>query len=159
MLVRGTYLTENVFPKSLGNAITEDYDRRGVKFIWEDEPDRDFQKDKHLITRTRNGKEIISDVIIAGIGIEPETHLAKSAGLKIENGIAVNEFLQTSSADIYAAGDNAYFPYQVLGKAMRVEHWDNAIKQGKTAGMNMAGGTDGLYAYAVLFLRLVRFRL
>jgi 3-phenylpropionate/trans-cinnamate dioxygenase ferredoxin reductase subunit len=139
MLVRGTYLTENVFPKQLGKSITDDYAKRGVKFIWEDEPSEILKNGLGLITRTKNGQEIVSDVIIAGIGIEPDTQLAKSAGLKIENGISVNEFLQTSDSDIYAAGDNAYFPYQALGRQMRVEHWDNAIEQGKTAGMNMAG--------------------
>ena len=87
MLVRGTYLTENVFPKSLGKAITDDYQKRGVKFIREDEPIGISQKDNQLITRTKQGQEIASDVIMAGIGIEPETQLAKSAGLKIENGI------------------------------------------------------------------------
>jgi NADPH-dependent 2,4-dienoyl-CoA reductase/sulfur reductase-like enzyme len=51
----------------------------------------------------------------------------------------VNEYLQTSHPDIYAAGDNALFPYLALGDRRRVEHWDNAIRQGKCAGRNMAG--------------------
>jgi 3-phenylpropionate/trans-cinnamate dioxygenase ferredoxin reductase subunit len=139
MLVRGTYLTENVLPKSLGQAINDDYVRRGVKFLWEDSPVWIDIRGEHLLTRTKSGKGITSDVVIAGIGIEPDTQLAESAGLQIENGIAVNEYLQSSSPDIYAAGDNTYFPYAALGIRMRVEHWDNAIMQGRTAGMNMAG--------------------
>jgi NADPH-dependent 2,4-dienoyl-CoA reductase/sulfur reductase-like enzyme len=70
--------------------------------------------------------------------------------LAVENGITVNEFLQSSSPDIYAAGDNANFPYQALGRRMRVEHWDNAVNQGKTAGMNMAGAHTA-YTYMPYF--------
>jgi 3-phenylpropionate/trans-cinnamate dioxygenase ferredoxin reductase subunit len=139
MLVRGTYLTEQVFDKSLGAAVSEDYVRRGVKILWEDSPVWIDRRGKNMLTHTKSGKEITADVVIAGIGIDPEVQLAKSAQLAIENGIEVNEFLQTSMPDIYAAGDNAYFPYAALGRRMRVEHWDNAIMQGKTAGMNMAG--------------------
>jgi NADPH-dependent 2,4-dienoyl-CoA reductase/sulfur reductase-like enzyme len=139
MLIRGNYLVENVFPKPLGMAIQEDFINRGVKILTHDAPVSIEKPDGYFITRTKAGKEITSDVVITGIGIEPETHLAKSANLKIENGIVVNEFLQTSSPDIYAAGDNTCFPYQALDRYMRVEHWDNAVNQGLTAGMNMAG--------------------
>jgi 3-phenylpropionate/trans-cinnamate dioxygenase ferredoxin reductase subunit len=150
MLARGTYLTEQVFPKSLGYAINEDYARRGVKIIFEDSPASIIRRGKNLITGTESGKEIVSEVVIVGIGIRPETQLAESAGLAVENGIAVNEFLQSSAPDVYAAGDNAYFPYAALGRRMRVEHWDNAINQGKTAGMNMAGAHTA-YTYMPYF--------
>ena len=62
----------------------------------------------------------------------------------------VNEYLQTSDPDIYAAGDNANFPYTALGKRMRVEHWDNALNQGKWAGRNMAGAGEP-YTYMPYF--------
>jgi 3-phenylpropionate/trans-cinnamate dioxygenase ferredoxin reductase component len=139
MLLRGQYLVENVFPKALGFAIQDDFVRRGVKIFIEDSPVSIARRNSHFVTRTKAGREISSDVVIAGIGIEPETKLAKSANLKIENGVVVNEFLQSSDPDVYAAGDNTNFPYQALGRQMRVEHWDNAVNQGKTAGMNMAG--------------------
>ena len=67
----------------------------------------------------------------------------------------VNEYLQTSDPDIYAAGDNAFFPYQALGQNMRIEHWDNAVNQGKWAGRNMAGAHEQFdympYFYSDLF--------
>jgi NADPH-dependent 2,4-dienoyl-CoA reductase/sulfur reductase-like enzyme len=75
-----------------------------------------------------------------GIGIAPQVELAVKAGLQTGNGIIVNEFLQTSNPDIFAAGDNAFFPYLALDQKMRVEHWDNALNQGKWAGRNMSGG-------------------
>jgi 3-phenylpropionate/trans-cinnamate dioxygenase ferredoxin reductase component len=139
MLMRGEYLVDNIFPKNLGIAIQNDYIERGIKIFTRDNPVSIVRRNSHLVTRTASGREISSDVVIVGIGIEPEMKLAKSAGLVVKDGIVVNEFLQTSSPDIYAAGDNAYFPYSVLARNMRVEHWDNAINQGKTAGMNMAG--------------------
>jgi 3-phenylpropionate/trans-cinnamate dioxygenase ferredoxin reductase component len=150
MLVKEAYLAERIFPKALGNAIQNDYVRRGIKIFTEDMPVSIVRRGKNLMTRTRNGKEITSEVIIAGIGIEPEVQLAKSAGLAVENGVVVNEYLQSSSPDVYAAGDNAYFPYEVFGKNMRVEHWDNAINAGKTAGMNMAGAHTA-YTYMPYF--------
>ena len=64
---------------------------------------------------------------------------AEKAGLRIENGIVVNDLLQTSNPDIFAAGDNAFFPSRALGRPVRIEHWDNAVSQGKWAGQNMAG--------------------
>src|SRR5262249_40819679 len=89
--------------------------------------------------KTGSGKEILAAGIIAGIGIEPNTQVAKAAGLKVENGIVVNEFLQTSSPDVYAAGDVASFYNPALGKQMPVEHEDNANTMGRMAGRNMAG--------------------
>jgi NAD(P)H-nitrite reductase large subunit len=139
MLVRGSYLVERVFPKPLGAKIQADYVQRGITILTEDEPASIRRRGKNLLTRTKRGREIVSDVIVVGIGIEPEMQLAKSAGLAVGDGIVVNEFLQTSSPDIYAAGDNAFFPYTALNRSMRVEHWDNAVGQGKAAGMNMAG--------------------
>jgi NADPH-dependent 2,4-dienoyl-CoA reductase/sulfur reductase-like enzyme len=150
MLVRGEYLVEQVFPKALGGAIQNDFIERGIKIFTQDSPVSIARRNNHFVTRTKNGKEISSDVVIAGIGIEPQMQLAKAAGLPVDNGIVVNEFLQTSSPDIYAAGDNANFPYQALARRMRVEHWDNAVNQGKTAGMNMAGANIA-YTYMPYF--------
>lgn len=139
ILMDGPYLVDRIFPKSVGTAIQQEYIRRGVKILSQDSVVSITKRDGLLSTTTRSNRIINSDVVIIGIGIEPETELANSAGLKLGNGIVVNEFLQTSNQDIYAAGDNACFPYQVLGIDTRVEHWDNAINQGKTAGVNMAG--------------------
>jgi NADPH-dependent 2,4-dienoyl-CoA reductase/sulfur reductase-like enzyme len=79
------------------------------------------------------------DVIVVGIGLIPNLDLAKDTGLEVDDGILVNEFLQTSKPDIYAAGDVANFMNYGLGKRMRVEHEDNANTMGIIAGKNMAG--------------------
>ena len=139
ILMDGPYLVDRIFPKSLGMAVQKDYIHRGVKILSQDSPVSITKGEQFFSTRTKSSRVIHSDAIVVGIGIEPDTKLADSAGLEVGNGIIVNEFLQTSRKDIYAAGDNANFPYQALGINTRVEHWDNAVNQGKTAGMNMAG--------------------
>jgi 3-phenylpropionate/trans-cinnamate dioxygenase ferredoxin reductase subunit len=78
-------------------------------------------------------------MVLVGVGITPSTQLAAAAGLKVDNGILVDEHLRTSDMNIFAAGDvaNAYNPR--LGRHIRVEHWANARRQGATAGKAMLG--------------------
>ena len=86
-----------------------------------------------------DGSRIDADMVLVGVGITPDTQLAAQAGLKINNGIMVDEHLRTSDVNIFAAGDvaNAYNPR--LGRHIRVEHWANARRQGATAGKAMLG--------------------
>ena len=79
---------------------------------------------------------------MAGIGLRPNVELAQSAGLKVDNGIVVNQRLESSLPDIYAAGDVVNFLHPTLGKRVRVEHEDNAVFMGKLAGRNMAGANE-----------------
>jgi len=90
------------------------------------------------------------DGVVAGIGIRPNVELAQQAGLYVENGIMVNQHLQTSDPDIYAAGDVANFFHSALEKRVRVEHEDNALGMGKLAGRNMAGA-DESYTHIPMF--------
>jgi 3-phenylpropionate/trans-cinnamate dioxygenase ferredoxin reductase component len=89
-----------------------------------------------------DGRVIKADTIIAGIGAAPDVKLAADAGLTIENGIACNEYMQTSDADIYAAGDCAsYINPKLGGRRMRLEAWRSAQEQAATAAANMLGGS------------------
>jgi NADPH-dependent 2,4-dienoyl-CoA reductase/sulfur reductase-like enzyme len=103
-----------------------------------------------LIVTTGKGLEFAADGVIAGLGIEPNTELAKQAGLKVDNGIVVNELLRTNDPDIFAAGDVANFYSATLDKRMRVEHEDNANVMGEMAGRNMAGQSD-IYSHQPYF--------
>lgn len=91
---------------------------------------------------TRSRREIPCDFVCVGVGIVPNVELAQEAGLAVENGIVVNEYLQTSHSDIYAAGDVANYPDPVFGKRRRVEHWGHAEYCGQLAGQNMAGANN-----------------
>lgn len=133
------YLCARVFPESLGSAILQTYRDKGVGIESEDVPVAIEKRNGVFTTRTKNGQQIESDMVIAGIGILPAAELARGAGLATENGITVNEYLQSSNQDIYAAGDNAFRYYPALDGKYRIEHWDCALSQGKRAGENMAG--------------------
>jgi 3-phenylpropionate/trans-cinnamate dioxygenase ferredoxin reductase subunit len=155
MIFPEPYLVQRVFPDYLGEALQEQYAGRGIQFRHGDRPSAIARTGAGYETRTQNGDLVKADLIVAGIGIVPAVELAKGASLQVGDGIVVNEFLQTSHPDIYAAGDNARFPYQALGRSMRVEHWDNALSQGKWAGRNMAGAREAFsympYFYSDLF--------
>ena len=88
--------------------------------------------------RTSRG-ELPADLVAVGVGIAPNTELAQEAGLKVDRGIVVDEYLQTDSEGVYAAGDVARFYSPIFERHLRVEHYDVAAKQGMTAGANMAG--------------------
>lgn len=139
MVFPESYLVSRVFPDGLGIAIQAHFREKGVKILAGDVPISIEKIDGKFVTATKEGKRLESDIVIAGLGIIPCIVLAEKAGLSVNNGIVVNEFLKTSDPDIYAAGDIANFPYTAIGATVRVEHWDNAINQGKQAGRNMTG--------------------
>jgi len=144
------YLVSRVVPEALGRALQAEYAKRGVRIVSGDQPESVTRSGERFTVRTRQGEELTADLVIAGIGIAPELTLAAQARLQTGNGIVVNEYLQTSDSAIYAAGDNTFFPYRTLGKPVRVEHWDNALNQGKCAGRNMAGAAEA-YDYMPYF--------
>jgi NADPH-dependent 2,4-dienoyl-CoA reductase/sulfur reductase-like enzyme len=150
MIFPDSYLVSRVFPEYLGRALQEQYRSRGIRILAGEKPASFVKKGSTFITRTETGKEIESDMVIVGIGIAPSLDLPRRAGLQTANGIIVDEYLQASLPDIYAAGDIAFFPYQVLGKQVRIEHWDNALNQGRWAGRNMAGAREP-YTYMPYF--------
>jgi 3-phenylpropionate/trans-cinnamate dioxygenase ferredoxin reductase subunit len=153
MIFPGEWLVARVFPEPLGRALTDYYRTKGI-VVAQDVPTSIERSGNVYIIRTRGGQQIPADLVVVGIGITPNISLAQAAGLKTGNGIVVDEFLRTSDQDIYAAGDVAFFPDPVLGPR-RIEHWDNAISQGKHAGRNMAGAnepfTDIPYFFSDLF--------
>ena len=89
--------------------------------------------------RTTDGEVVDGDLIVLGVGAAPRDGLARDAGLAVDDGILVDEYLTTSDPRILAAGDVANAWHPLLQRRLRVEHWDNAIKQGLAAGATMAG--------------------
>jgi len=86
-----------------------------------------------------DGTQLHGDAILAAVGVEPRVELASSAGLAIDNGIAVDATLRTSDPNIFAAGDASSFPHELFGSRIRVECWKNAEEQGEIAARNMLG--------------------
>jgi 3-phenylpropionate/trans-cinnamate dioxygenase ferredoxin reductase component len=78
-------------------------------------------------------------VVVAGIGVLPVTEPLANSGIQMDNGVLVNEYLETSQANIYAAGDVANYQDTLYGKRRRVEHWDNAVSQGQHCARTLLG--------------------
>lgn len=157
MIFPAATICDRVFPKAVGQAIQRHYRERGIYILDSDMPVSIGRNERGFITRTTSGKTIESDLVVAGIGTRPVTGLAQEAGLEMGDGIIVDECLQTSHPDIYAAGDNANFPYPALGRNVRIEHWDNALNQGKLAGRNMAGAREPFTHQPYFFSDLFEF--
>ncbi len=143
-------ISEHAFPQDLSYFLNDYYRQKGVEVLAGEFVVSVQKEGKHILARTGSGRVIEVDGVVAGIGIHPNLELAKQAGLEADNGIIVNEQLQTSQPDIYAAGDVANFHHSALGRRVRVEHEDNAIQMGKTAGRNMAGASDS-YTHVPMF--------
>jgi 3-phenylpropionate/trans-cinnamate dioxygenase ferredoxin reductase component len=92
--------------------------------------------------RTSDGRKLECDFVVVGVGVQPRTQLAADAGIAVDDGILVDEHLQTSTPGVFAAGDvaNAHHPF--YGERIRVEHWANALNQGPAAARSMLGRTD-----------------
>ncbi|HUM45505.1 MAG TPA: FAD/NAD(P)-binding oxidoreductase [Chitinophagales bacterium] len=139
-----------VYPSALASFLNSYYESKGVTVLANDGV---IGIEKSMATytiSTKSGKTLKADVVVAGIGVKPNTALAAEAGLKVENGIVVDENLCTSEPNIYAAGDVANFYSPALGKRVRVEHEDNSNVMGAIAGRNMAGANEK-YNYLPFF--------
>jgi 3-phenylpropionate/trans-cinnamate dioxygenase ferredoxin reductase component len=123
--------------------------RKGVAFFTDERVSEIRGNGRPSTVVTQSGRELPCDFVCVGVGIVPNVELAVQAGLAVDNGVVVNEFLQTSHPDIYAAGDVANYLDPVFGKRRRVEHWGHAEYSGQLAGRNMAGAREpyGLLTY------------
>jgi 3-phenylpropionate/trans-cinnamate dioxygenase ferredoxin reductase subunit len=111
----------------------------GVRFRFR-ESVREFRgSDRVQEVVTDKGSRIGCDFVVIGVGITPSTEVVNGSAVGVENGIVVDEFCRTNVDGVYAAGDVANHDHPLFGRRIRVEHWDNALKQGATAARNMMG--------------------
>jgi len=115
------------------------FEKRGVKLLAEKKVAALLGTKTVRSVGLVSGEEVPADFVVAGIGVVPATQLFKKTSLEIKDGICVNEFLETNHPEVWAAGDVSNYPDKVFDKRRRLDHWDNAVEQGRCAVRNMMG--------------------
>jgi 3-phenylpropionate/trans-cinnamate dioxygenase ferredoxin reductase subunit len=133
----------------VGEALASIHREQGVELLTEEEVVAFEGGDALEAVVTMKAGRLPCDLAVTGVGILPDVQLAESAGLQIDNGILVDERCRTSVPGVYAAGDVAHFQHPLFGR-VRVEHYNNAEKQGRYAAKSMLGTTDP-YDYVYSF--------
>ncbi len=136
-----TRVWEKLFTTRMANFFEHYYREHGVTLIKETKVTgfSSSEHGRHQVSLS-SGKDLVTDMVVVGVGVAPNVQLFKGSDLELDNGVVVNRFLETSIADVYAAGDIARYRDALYGdKLRRIEHWDNAMSQGEHAARAMLG--------------------
>lgn len=139
LIADGPVLLERVLGTEVGTVYQHLHAERGVDLVMNQRAVAFRGSTAVEAVETADGAKIEGDIVVVGVGALPRTQLAVEAGLDVGDGIIVDEHLETSVPGIYAAGDVAAAWHPLLQARIRVEHWDNARRQGRTAARNMLG--------------------
>jgi 3-phenylpropionate/trans-cinnamate dioxygenase ferredoxin reductase subunit len=130
-----------VLGPEVGGVLAGIHREKGVELVLEDSVAAFEGAGRVQRVRTKKGRALECDFVVAGIGIVPNAELLAAAGATVDNGVLVDELCRTSLPDVYAAGDVANHLHPVFGR-LRVEHWNNGSRQGRAAARAMLGGPE-----------------
>ncbi len=139
LITRADMLMDKLNTPLLSEFFLRYFRKRGVEIIFNDTVSRFYGNDRVEGVTTQGGRDVPCDMAVIGVGVTPEIEFLNGSGILINDGIRVDEYLQTNQPNIFAAGDIANFYDPVFGAYRRFEHWDNALKQGRLAAKNMLG--------------------
>ena len=139
---RNTVPLRRVLGEEVGRVVEEIHRDHGTELIFEDRVAAFEGTGRVGRVTTQRGHRIECDFVVVGLGVEPVTDTLAGTGVEIDNGVLVDEHCRTSVEGIYAAGDIANHYHPVFRRHIRVEHWQNALKQGPAAGRNMLGKNE-----------------
>jgi 3-phenylpropionate/trans-cinnamate dioxygenase ferredoxin reductase subunit len=140
---------ERVVGPEVGGAFTAIHEEHGVELLSDEQLVRFEGEGRVEAAVTASGRRLECDFAVVGIGIEPQVPPFKTGSIEQSNGVLVDELCRTSASDIYAAGDLANALHPLFGR-VRVEHYNNAEKQGRAAARSMLGANDP-YDYVYTF--------
>jgi 3-phenylpropionate/trans-cinnamate dioxygenase ferredoxin reductase subunit len=139
MIERASLPLERVLGPELGAIYVDLHSGHGVEFMPETTVDRFQGKGSVERVVTNDGSSIDTDFVVVGIGVAPRAGLVETAGVRVDNGVLVDEHLEANVPGVFAAGDVANARHPFYGRHLRVEHWANALKQGPVAARAMLG--------------------
>ena len=131
LILREDRVWSRVFTAPMSGFFERYYISRGVQLLKRESVVRLEGKGRVSTAVLSSGRTIPCDLVVAGVGATPVSELFTNGGLAVENGIVVNEYLETNQRGIFAAGDVANYFDIIFHKRRRVEHWDNAVSQGQ----------------------------
>jgi NADPH-dependent 2,4-dienoyl-CoA reductase/sulfur reductase-like enzyme len=139
MVLHEDRIWKRFFTPEMSQAFENYYAARGVRFVKRAAVQAFRGSGAVEAVELREGSAVACDLVVAGIGVEPVTGYLAGCGIETGDGVMVNEYLETNFPGIFAAGDVANYPDLVFGKRRRVEHWDNAVTQGRHCAGNLMG--------------------
>lgn len=146
-------LGSSQFPAELAKEYEDSFREAGVNLLNNKRAESYTKEDGKLSLQLDDGSTVQGDTIVIGLGVTPRVSLAEQSGLKVDDGVYVDEQLRTTDPDIWAAGDIAFYPDKILGRT-RIEHVDHARKSGEAAGKAMAESGEA-YTYTPYFYSVV----
>lgn len=152
MVVRENTIFEKMGSNDISDYFLKYYTDHGVEILLKEETARMEGDGAVRKVITKSGKDLPADIVIIGVGVAPDIEFLKNSGLELNNGVVVNEYLESvNRPGIFAAGDMANYYDPIFEKNRRVEHWDHARRQGGLAAKNMLGKKEPMDFVAYFF--------